>query len=80
MSKGRKREKAWKIWTKDGWSREGREGKEGLKEEKNQYDKEWWCLLNFQTGNSPTYAKGRSTREGALSLVLHNSRKTLLYE
>ena len=41
MSKGRKREKAWKIWTKDGWSREGREGKEGLKEEKNQYDKEW---------------------------------------
>ena len=24
-----------------GWSREGREGKEGLKEEKNQYDKEW---------------------------------------
>ena len=41
MSNGRKREKAWKIWTKDGWSREGREGKEGLKEEKNQYDKEW---------------------------------------
>ena len=41
MSKERKREKAWKIWTKDCWSREGREGKEGLKEEKNQYDKEW---------------------------------------
>ena len=51
---------------------QGKEGKDLGKEGKfylNNLYFGFWCLLHFLTGNNPTDAEGRSTREGALSLV-----------
>ena len=51
---------------------QGKAGKDQGKERKVYLNYRYfgfWCLLHFLTGNNPTDAEGRSTREGALSLV-----------